>query len=273
MDNNIKQLDGAQIPGALAEAYEIVPGRADAGLIILCDHASNTLPDEYGTLGLDPKQLERHIAYDIGCEGVSRTLAKMLNAPAILTRYSRLLIDPNRGEDDPTLIMRISDGAVVPGNRHICSVERDKRLNTYYRPYHQAIDALIDQCQATGVTPTLFSIHSFTENWRGYSRPWHVGILWDQDARLAKPLLDVLAAQTDLVVGDNEPYSGEMHGDCMWQHGTCRNLPHAIVELRQDLIGSIDGQNHWATRLAQALRQLKNSPDLQIKFPQLVAPE
>ena len=108
----------------------------------------------------------------------------------MMTRYSRLLIDPNRGRDDPTLIMRLSDGAVIPGNRKLDAAERDKRLRLYYEPYHRAIDGVIDQCLAAGVPPVLLSIHSFTESWKQFTRPWHVGVLWDRDARLAKPLLE-----------------------------------------------------------------------------------
>ncbi len=135
------------------DSYCVLEGRADAGLILLCDHAGNAIPPEYGTLGLPPAQLERHIAYDIGAAGVTRRLAAALGAPALLTRYSRLLIDPNRGADDPTLIMRLSDGAVIPGNRHLDEAERERRARLYYAPYHRAIAGVIDQCLATGVPP------------------------------------------------------------------------------------------------------------------------
>ena len=133
------------------DSYCILPGRADAGLILLCDHADNAMPPGYGSLGLPPEQLKRHIAYDIGAAGVTRALAAAMGAPAVMTRYSRLLIDPNRGADDPTLIMRLSDGAVIPGNRRLDAAEREKRMRLYYRPYHQAIDAVIDRCIASGV--------------------------------------------------------------------------------------------------------------------------
>ena len=147
------------------------------------------LPDT-ATLGLPQPELKRHIAYDIGAAAVTRHLAKLLQAPAVLTHFSRLLIDPNRGEDDPTMIMRLSDGAIVPGNRHIDSQERARRVDHYYRPYHAAIDRVIDQCIGAGRPPAILSIHSFTESWKGTPRPWHAGILWDRDPRLAQPLLD-----------------------------------------------------------------------------------
>ena len=233
------------------DSYCILPGRADAGLVLLCDHAGNALPPGYGTLGLPPEQLRRHIAYDIGAAEVTRALAAALGAPAVMTRYSRLLIDPNRGADDPTLIMRLSDGAVVPGNRRLDAAERDKRMRLYYQPYHRAIDAVIDRCVASGVAPSLLSIHSFTESWKERPRPWHVGVLWDKDLRLAGPLLEGLYAEGDLIVGDNEPYSGQLEGDCLWQHATCRGLVNALIEVRQDLIRDAAGQAAWAERLCR----------------------
>jgi predicted N-formylglutamate amidohydrolase len=241
------------------DSYCILPGRADAGLILLCDHADNALPPGYGSLGLPADQLKRHIAYDIGAAGVTRALAAALGAPAVMTRYSRLLIDPNRGADDPTLIMRLSDGAVIPGNRRLDAAERDKRMRLYYRPYHQAIDAVIDRCLASGVAPSLLSIHSFTESWKEHPRSWHVGVLWDKDRRLAGPLLEGLYAEGDLIVGDNQPYSGQLEGDCLWQHATCRGLMNALIEVRQDLIRDQAGQIGWARRLCRIVEAIQST--------------
>jgi predicted N-formylglutamate amidohydrolase len=244
------------IPAEDEESYWVQPGRADGGLILLCDHAGNAFPPGYGTLGLPKEQLARHIAYDIGAAAVTRTLAAALGVPAVLTRYSRLLIDPNRGLDDPTLIMRLSDGAVIPGNRRLDQVERDKRVELYYQPYHRAIRAVIERCQAAGPPPALLSIHSFTESWGAKPRPWHVGVLWDRDARLAKSLLDGFFATGDLIVGDNEPYSGQLEGDCLWQHGTRRGLANAIIEIRQDLIRDAHGQAAWADRIRRIVETI-----------------
>lgn len=249
---------GARIAAIEAPSHRILAGRADAGLIIVCDHAENTLPPDYGTLGLPTDQLERHIAYDIGAKGVVEHLSAILDVPAILTRFSRLLIDPNRGSDDPTLIMRLSDGAVIPGNRVLREDERRKRIDDWYRPYHQAVDALIDKAREHHPHPALLSIHSFTEVWRGEIRPWQVGVLWDADDRVAGPLIDTLVAEGDLLVGDNEPYSGKLKGDCMWEHGTQRGLPHALIEVRQDLIREERGQREWAERLARIMRKIAN---------------
>jgi predicted N-formylglutamate amidohydrolase len=247
-----------------AESHCVLPGRADLGLVLLCDHASNRLPEGYGTLGLDPAQLERHIAYDIGAEGLTRDLAARLGAPAVLSRFSRLLIDPNRGDDDPTLVMRLSDGAVIPGNRHLDGEERERRISRYWQPYHAAISAVLDACIASGQTPVILSIHSFTDIWKGVPRPWHAGILWDRDPRLAMPLLEAFRAEPDLKVGENQPYPGSYEGDCCWQHGVRRGLAWAVIEVRQDLIRDREGQDHWAARIARIVESLAKRPDLEL---------
>jgi len=254
----------SRIAAVEAESFAVVPGRADAGLILLCDHAGNTLPAEYGSLGLHESQFRRHIAYDIGAAAVTRAIAAALDVPAVLTRYSRLLIDPNRGADDPTLIMRLSDGAVIPGNRHLDAAERERRTARYYRPYHDAIEHVIEQCIGAGGLPSIVSIHSFTESWKGVPRPWHVGILWDRDSRLSAPMLDYFHADGGLIVGDNEPYKGSLEGDCLWQHATSRGLPNALIEIRQDLIHEPQGQQQWAERIIALIHALKERPDLNL---------
>jgi predicted N-formylglutamate amidohydrolase len=170
--------------------------------------------------------------------------------PAILSTFSRLLIDANRGEDDPTLIMRLSDGAVVPGNAGVDAAERERRIARFHAPYHAAIAAAIEESLALGAVPALVSIHSFTPVWRGRQRPWHAGVLWDRDPRLAAPLIAALAAEANLVVGDNEPYSGALVNDTLYRHGTRRGLAHALIEIRQDLIADAAGARAWSERLA-----------------------
>ncbi|MGE0851765.1 MAG: DUF1244 domain-containing protein [Hyphomicrobiaceae bacterium] len=245
-----------RIPDEEHESYRILGGRADAGLILLCDHAANDIPPPYGTLGLPAEQLRRHIAYDIGAARVTAGLAAALGVPAVMTRFSRLLIDPNRGVDDPTLIMRLSDGAVIPGNRRLDEGERRRRISLYYAPYHRAIGSVIDRCSASAGGPLLLSIHSFTESWKETPRPWHVGVLWDRDQRLARPLIDALHAEGDLIVGDNEPYSGQLEGDSLWQHATSRGLANALIEIRQDLIRDEGGQDAWVQRFARIVRRV-----------------
>jgi len=247
---------GSGIAGLEELSCCVLPGRIDRGLILLCDHAGNAMPPGYGTLGLPSEQLKRHIAYDIGAAAVTRALAAGLGVPAVMTRYSRLLIDPNRGRDDPTLIMRLSDGAVVPGNRKLDAAERDKRLSLYYEPYHRAVDGVIGRFLEAGVAPLLLSIHSFTESWKELPRPWHVGVLFGDDARLANPLLEAFYAEGDLIVGENEPYAGQLEGDCLWQHGVQRGLANAIVEIRQDLIRDAAGQAAWGKRMARIVEKV-----------------
>ncbi len=242
--------------GLIGPHYDIHPARdPSCRLIFLCDHASNYIPEPYQGLGLTSDQLQRHIAYDLGASGVTQVLADHFGATAVLSRFSRLLIDPNRGEDDPTLVMRIADGAVVPGNRVLDEAERRARRDTFYRPYHDAITTSIDAYCQRNLTPVIISLHSFTEAWKGVARPWQFGILWDKDSRIATPLLESLRQESDLIVGDNEPYSGELTGDTMWRHGTGRGLPHALIEVRQDLIMDPAGQKMWGQRLARALEQ------------------
>jgi predicted N-formylglutamate amidohydrolase len=239
-----------------APAFTVFPGRLDTGLILVCDHAGNTFPEGYGTLGVSEGDLQRHIAYDIGAAAVTRLIAAELGAPATLTRFSRLLIDCNRGADDPTLIMRLADGTPIEGNRHLTQAEHDKRIALYYSPYHAAIAAMIDRALAQGIAPVLLSMHSYTPVWKGTQRPWHAAVLWDRDPRLAGPLLSHLRAEPEFVIGDNEPYKGGLLGDCMWRHGTERGLAHALVEIRQDLISDEAGQREWAARLARIMASI-----------------
>ncbi|MBT3069715.1 N-formylglutamate amidohydrolase [Rhodomicrobium sp. Az07] len=242
------------------KSFEVSPGDPDTRLLVLCDHATNLLPPEYGTLGLDDVQLNRHIAYDIGALGVAREIGRRLRATVISTRFSRLLIDPNRGEDDPTLIMRISDGALVPGNTHVDEAEMARRMRAYFQPYHAAIAAEIDAMLARDKIPVIFSMHSFTNVWRGIPRKWHAAVLWDSDPRLPIPTLKQLRERTGLEIGDNEPYSGHLRNDTIFRHATLRGLPNVLVEVRQDLIRDEAGQIEWAAILADSLAAILADP-------------
>jgi predicted N-formylglutamate amidohydrolase len=228
--------------------FERIGASSAAALLLLCDHAANALPDAYGALGLAPHLFQTHIAYDIGAAQVTRALATAYGAAAVLGRYSRLLIDLNRGADDPTLVMKLSDGSIIPGNRDAGPAEIAKRVAQFHAPYHAAIGQEIARLKA----PTLISLHSFTPAWKGEPRPWEVGVLWDTDDRLAKPLMARLA-QAGFVVGDNEPYTGALEGDTLNQHGTRHGLPHVLIEMRQDLIGDAGKAQAFAARLKPIL--------------------
>jgi predicted N-formylglutamate amidohydrolase len=245
-----------------SDSYEELDGDPGCGLLLLVDHASNYIPPEFGELGLPTAELRRHIAYDIGVAPLARELKERLGAPAILTAFSRLLIDPNRGEDDPTLIMRLSDGAVVPGNRGVDATERERRLDRFYRPYHAAIERRVAAMLRSGLPPALLSIHSYTPDWKGTRRPWHAGILWDRDPRFAHLLLARLQAEHGLRIGDNEPYLGSLKNDTMYRHGTGRGLAHGLLEVRNDLIETPAGVQEWADRLEPILREAMADPVL-----------
>ncbi len=242
-------------------SFEIVRGAPETSLLILCDHATNLLPPQYGTLGLDESELNRHIGYDIGAEAVALEIGRRAQATVISSRFSRLLIDPNRGPDDPTLVMSLSDGATIPGNVAADSDEIAARIENYYVPYHAAISHELDAMAERGLVPVIFSVHSFTHVWRGVLRKWHSGVLWDKDPRLAMPLLHELEARTGLEVGDNEPYSGRLRGNTLYQHGTLRGLPHALIEVRQDLIQDEQGQLAWGALLAECLASIFANPE------------
>lgn len=242
---------------------EIVEGDRTGGLVLVADHAGRGLPEEYGSLGLPAAELERHIAYDIGIAWLARSLAALTGAPAILANFSRLLIDPNRGEDDPTLIRQLYDGTIVPGNYPLAREERERRLDRFYRPYHDAVGALVASvATASHRAPFIVSLHSFTPVIRGFVRPWHVGILWDADPRAAQPAIEMLASDPSLVVGDNEPYDGALRGDTLFRHAIASGYPHVLIEVRQDLIATEPEAARWAQRLAPMVDALNAQPDM-----------
>lgn len=238
-------MTSAQIP-----PFQVIPGPATARWVITCDHATNRVPPEIGDLGLPPEDMARHIAYDVGAAGVTHALARALNAPAVLSDFSRLVIDPNRGEDDPTLLMRLYDGSIIPANRHADAAERDRRLALYHRPYHEALrKTLADTPEAV-----VLAIHSFTPQLNGRApRPWDLAVLFGPDARLSEPLIEVLQAERDLCVGVNVPYPGHLPQDALDRHGLQTGRPHTILEIRNDLIETPAQQTAWATRLAPLL--------------------
>jgi predicted N-formylglutamate amidohydrolase len=246
-------------------AFELVrspPGR----LFFICDHASNAMPQRYGSLGLEEGAFAAHIASDIGAAEVTRALASAYGAPAVLARWSRLLIDLNRGADDPTLVMKLSDGRIIPGNKDADDAEIARRLREFHAPYHAAVEEGIAAARAGGIVPVVVSMHSFTPVWKGFRRPWEVGVLWDKDDRLARPLLAALA-RAGLNAGDNEPYNGELEGDSLNVHGTNHGLPHVLIEIRQDLIGNDAAARSFAARLKPVLDEgLAEMGDAEIRF-------
>ncbi len=234
-------------------AYEIIGQDRPGRWLITCDHASNHVPDwiNGGDLGLPAADMERHIAFDPGARGVTIALAEALNSPAIASQFSRLVIDPNRGEDDPTLVMQLYDGTIIPANRGICANDITKRLDLLHRPYHAAYEALAARRADTAIA----AIHSFTPQLRGRpARPWHIGVLHSHlDTRLAQALIARLSQESDLCIGDNQPYLGHLPGDAIDAHALHSGRPNVLIELRNDLIETPQDQAKWGARLAPIL--------------------
>ncbi len=247
--------------------------------VLACDHASRAVPRALGTLGLTEAQLSRHIAWDIGAGALAEALAQRLGIAVVACGYSRLVIDCNRRLDDPTSIVETSDGERIPGNLGLTSAARALRAREIFAPYHAALAAELDavataaaasvpapapaqvqtqtQTPVPDLRPALIAIHSFTDVFGGCARPWHCGILWDRDPRLALPLLAALRAEPGLVVGDNEPYSGRHPADyTVDTHGERHGRPHVCIEVRQDLLVDAAGIAAWADRLASPLAAL-----------------
>lgn len=235
--------------------FTVVNPGGQSALVLICDHASNTVPAALKQLGLGLEERVRHIAWDIGAAGVTRRLAARLDAPAVLCGYSRLVIDCNRPPGDPTSIAEVSDGTFVPGNRALDDAAVEARVNEIFWPYHQAITQMLAQRwrHGHGRAPALVAIHSFTPTMNGFRRPWHLGVLWNRDSRLAGPLLDRFRVDPELCVGDNEPYSGREVGFTMDTHGGAAGLPHVEVEIRQDLLADEVGRERWATVVGDVL--------------------
>lgn len=234
------------------QPYQIMNPDAPGRWTVTCDHAANTVPDfaAGGDLGLAPEDMERHIAYDIGAAGVAQALGRHLNSPVICSNFSRLVIDPNRGADDPTLLMKLYDGTIIPGNRHAGPDTLKQRMDLCYTPYHTAVAGLMMRRNDS----VLLSIHSFTPQLRGRpKRPWELGVLYARDTRLAAPLLQILRADGSLTIGDNAPYTGNLAGDAMDQHALQTGRLNVLIELRNDLIETPDAQEEWAARLAPNL--------------------
>lgn len=243
------------------QPYKIIGEDRPARWVVTCDHAANTVPDFVGggSLGIHDDDMNRHIAYDPGAAGVSRRLGELLNAPVLLSNFSRLVIDPNRGEDDPTLIMRLYDGTIIPANRHIDAAGREERLEKCYRPYHAAQADLLARREDS----ILVSIHSYTKQLNGRPpRPWHIGILHGADQRLSRPLIYRLREEPDLCVGENEPYGGHLPGDSVDTHAIVPGRNNTLIELRNDLIATPEDQNAWAERLTPILTEVLQTTGL-----------
>jgi predicted N-formylglutamate amidohydrolase len=245
-------------PGLLGKndgpPYELLNPDGRAALLLVCDHASNTIPQNLGTLGLSEDQLNLHIAIDIGAGAVTRQLSQRFDAPAVLAGYSRLVVDVNRRLEETTAFPDESDGILVPGNIGIDVAERNARIRECYTPYHDAIAAQLDGFNSNGVVPAFIAIHSFTPIMSEEKRPWEIGILWDKDSRLSDPLIRLLSDEYGLCVGDNLPYSGRHPADfTVDHHAESAGLAHVGIEIRHDLIRDTVGVDRLAGLLGNCI--------------------
>ncbi|MDC0739180.1 N-formylglutamate amidohydrolase [Cognatishimia sp. SS12] len=235
--------------------YHIFGADRTSRWVITVDHARNTVPAEIngGDLGLSAGDMQRHIAYDIGALGVAMVMGELLDAPVVASNFSRLVIDPNRGVIDPTLVMRLYDGTIIPANAEVDAAEEARRIETYYAPYHAALEDVVSQRD----DPVIVAMHSFSPRLNGRApRPWEVAILHAaHDPRSLGPhVINALRRDPSLTVGDNEPYAGHLPGDSVDRLALQKNRLNALIEVRQDLISDETGQQHWGARLAPVLQ-------------------
>jgi predicted N-formylglutamate amidohydrolase len=234
--------------------FEVEHRDGGSRFVIICDHAGRWLPRALGSLGLGPEDLQRHIAWDIGARGVALRLGAALDAFVACQRYSRLVIDCNRELGEASSIAVSSERTPIPGNQGISPEQAAARAREIFEPYHDQIRGELDRRREQHRQAILIAVHSFTPVFLDVARPWHAGVLFNRDARLAEPLLRLLRAEGDLVVGCNEPYAVTDDSDySVNHHGAARDLPHVELEIRQDLIADEAGQIAWAQRLARLL--------------------
>ncbi|MYZ48211.1 N-formylglutamate amidohydrolase [Propylenella binzhouense] len=239
-----------------AERFEPVVenGGGTSRFVLLCDHASNACPPGLGDLGLAQADWQAHIAWDPGALAVARRLSRLLDAPLVHAAVSRLVLDCNRAPDARDLVPAFSGGIRIAGNEGLPPEERARRIAAVHEPYHDGIERVLAARLAAGSETALVAVHSFTPVLGGVARPWHVGILFGRDRRLADRCLATLRAEPGLVVGENEPYSprdGVYY--TLGRHGEARGLPSVMIEIRNDLIAEEEGQASWAERIARAL--------------------
>lgn len=240
------------------EAVEVVNAQGHGRIVIACDHASNFIPAEFENLGLPLEDLERHIAWDPGARPVALAMSKLLDAPLVCSRISRLVIDCNRPLSAPDLVPPVSETTEVPGNRDLGADDVARRAQLAHAPFHAAIDRLLIARERAGMETWLISVHSFTPVYKGVDRPWHIGIIHDADDRLAGPMVAALKGVIGLEVGVNQPYSpADRVYYTLERHGRARGLACAMIEIRNDEIGDEAGQRKWAELLSAILAGLR----------------
>jgi len=256
-------LDTAEAADQILGAGDIAPvhevnAEGQSPFLLTSDHYGRVLPRALGNLGVAESELVRHIGWDIGIAGVAERLARMLDAHLIAQRYSRLVIDCNRPPAAASSIPVISEATAIPRNEGISEREREARRREIFAPYHDRIEAAIDRRLHDERPTVLVSLHSFTPVYAGVARPWHIGALYNRDTVLPQLLLKHLRSESDLVVGDNEPYAvNDLTDYTIPVHGEARGLVNTGIEIRQDLIADQSGQQQWAERLARIFAEIE----------------
>lgn len=233
----------------------------DPRLVLVCDHASNAVPADM-PLGVADAHMQDHIAYDIGAAALTRTIAGLMGASAVMAPASRLVIDCNRPLDHPTLIPKTSDGVLIPGNNALTESQRQARITQLYHPFHDQVAGAVKDACDQGATPLVIGVHSFTPSLDGKDRPFDVGLLWNNDPRLAQALIGLFERETDFTIGDNQPYSGKDLYHTMQVHGADHGLPQTTLEVRNNHLLTSDHVMAWARLLAVMLDECFTRHDL-----------
>ena len=245
--------------------FRVENQKGKAQCLIVCDHASNRIPEALGTLGLSKKDREKHIAWDPGTEIIGRYLSEQLDAPAFFSTFSRIVVDVNRGANSPECMREVYDHVPVPGNVNLSRAEKKQRIDEIFNPYHKNLAAQVQRFLKKKRVPMIISVHSFTPEIDGYRRPWHIGILWNKEDDIAVKLVDNLRAQNPtMIVGENEPYSLKAENlakNTIGTHAESKGLPYVIVEFRQDLVKTKRDALKWGKIFLDAMAPILADPD------------
>ncbi|WP_024899880.1 N-formylglutamate amidohydrolase [Brucella rhizosphaerae] len=234
--------------------YAVLNPDGASPYLLLCEHASNRIPRALGDLGLPEAERQRHIAWDIGVSALAQRLSHALDAPLFMANYSRLVIDCNRPLEAPSAIPEVSETTVILGNMGLSNAERAQRIETLFNPFAAAVSRRLDLLQQQGRRTLVVGIHSFTPVYFGNQRPWHAGVLYGEATAFAQSLMGGLRMDPHLTIGDNEPYN--IHPDEDYTvpvHADNRGLPGVLLEVRHDLIDTLEGVDAWAARLKYCL--------------------
>lgn len=234
--------------------------------LLVCEHASAALPE--GLAGAyPPALLKMHYACDLGAGSLVRRVSELLDAVAVVANYSRIVIDCNRRLADPTLVLTHADGEPVMANIGLAPAALQQRIDEIYAPLHATISATLVRLEQRTPLPIYIAIHSFTPALHGDSRPWHIGVMWDRDDRVAQPLIDNLSQDSSILVGKNQPYSGrEVQDFSVDFHAERSGLPNVAIEVRQDELATPQGIEQWAQRLAKALSPIISGSNMKSRF-------